>query len=191
MTNLKDKAISIQGKSYVLVKDRILYLAENFAGKYSVQTGYDYYPDRKMWVVRATLTLNGQTYTGLAQEVESDNYKDVNHTSALENCETSSIGRACAMAGIGVLDSIASADEIHKAQNRAVPVKQHDYVFNGFGYKSGEKNGRKWYRRTELETGVIEWLQENQYYADLKLINDTKTSEATNLINTLQNGGDK
>lgn len=114
--DLKDKAIQIKGKEYVQVKDRILALAEE--GKYSVETDYEYFSERKMWVVKAKLSYNGQVYTGLAQEIESDNYKEVNYSSALENAETSAVGRACAMAGIGVLDSIASVDEINKANNR-------------------------------------------------------------------------
>ena len=128
--DLKDKAILIKNKSYVQVKDRILALAEE--GKYSIETDYEYFADRKMWVVKAKLSYNGQVYTGLAQEVESDNYKEVNHSSALENAETSAVGRACAMAGIGVLDSIASVDEINKANNRPqtnyAPVDTSDMV---------------------------------------------------------------
>lgn len=116
---LKDKAIKIKGKDYVQVKDRLLYLAD-VGSNYSIETEYQYYPEqeRKMWVVKAKLTIGNDVFTGLAQEVESGDYKQVNYTSALENAETSAVGRACAMAGIGVLDSIASADEMHKAMNR-------------------------------------------------------------------------
>jgi hypothetical protein len=75
-----------------------------------------------MWVVKAKLTMykddKAYVYTGLAQEIESDNYREVNYSSALENAETSAVGRACAMAGIGVIDSIASLDEISKSKNR-------------------------------------------------------------------------
>jgi hypothetical protein len=116
--DLKDKAISIKGKAYVQVKDRILFLSSEQEQDYSISTEYEYFNERKMWVVKATLNLRGNIYTGLAQEVESDDYKQVNHSSALENCETSAVGRACAMAGIGVLDSIASVDEMNKAGNR-------------------------------------------------------------------------
>lgn len=119
MENLEDKAIEIHGKKYVQVKDRVKYLADHHADEpYSIETEYEYYNDRQMWVVKAKLTLGDSVYTGLAQEVESDDYRSVNKTSALENAETSAVGRACAMAGIGIVDAIASADEVHKAQNR-------------------------------------------------------------------------
>lgn len=116
------KTISIKGKQYVEVKERILFLANRDEFDYSITTDYEYYADRKMWVVRAKLILYREdkkfVYTGLAQEIESDDYRQVNHASALENAETSAVGRACAMAGIGVIDNIASADEIQKASNR-------------------------------------------------------------------------
>ena len=118
------KTISVKGKDYVPVSERLKYLAANYT--YSINTDYQYFPEQKMWVVKATLGIaNGkelQTFTGLAQEVESGNYKDVNHTSALENAETSAVGRACAMAGIGIDGGIASADEVVKAINRVDEV---------------------------------------------------------------------
>jgi hypothetical protein len=122
MATRKLKTISIKGKEYVEVKERILYLASQDEYDYSIVTDYQYFEARKMWVVKAKLTLykddKEYIYTGLAQEVESDNYREVNYSSALENAETSAVGRACAMAGIGVIDSIASADELSKAKNR-------------------------------------------------------------------------
>lgn len=121
---LKMKTISVKGKDYVLVSERLKYLASNCI--YSINTDYEFFPEQKMWVVKATLSItNGNqvlTFTGLAQEVESGNYKDVNHTSALENAETSAVGRACAMAGIGIDGGIASADEVVKAINRVDEV---------------------------------------------------------------------
>ena len=118
------KTISVKGKDYVPVSERLKYLANNCI--YSINTDYEFFPEQKMWVVKATLSItNGNqvlTFTGLAQEVESGNYKDVNHTSALENAETSAVGRACAMAGIGIDGGIASADEVVKAINRVDEV---------------------------------------------------------------------
>jgi hypothetical protein len=111
------KAVSIKGKQYIPVSERLKFLSDNF--NYSIQSSYEYFPERKMWVVKAILRIEkGEesfTYTGLAQEIESANYKEVNFTSALENAETSAVGRACAMAGIGIDGGIASADEVKKA----------------------------------------------------------------------------
>lgn len=120
------KTINIKGKEYVPVSERLKFLSQNY--DYSINTEYQYFPEQKMWVVKARLEIYKNDgiyfYTGLAQEVESANYKDVNHTSALENCETSAIGRCCAMAGIGIDTGIASADEVKKAVNRTSEVTE-------------------------------------------------------------------
>ena len=112
--------VNIKGKPYVTVNERLKHIAANF--QYSIKSDFTYYPERKMWVVKASLFLFRDgiecTYTGLAQEIESENYKEVNFSSALENAETSAVGRACAMAGIGIDGGIASADEVNKALNR-------------------------------------------------------------------------
>ena len=110
--------VNIKGKPYVEVKERILALAENT--KYSIETDYQHFEEKRMWVVKAKLTLHdtGEVYNWLAQEIESDDYRQVNSTSALENAETSAVGRACAFAGIWVINWIASADEVKKAVNR-------------------------------------------------------------------------
>lgn len=115
------KTIKIHGKDYVPVVERIKFLSESKT-PYSLETEYFYYPEefRNMWVVRATLTIDGNSYSGTAQEVESSDEKKINFTSALENCETSAVGRALAMAGIGLVDSIASADEMRKVKKEAL-----------------------------------------------------------------------
>lgn len=48
----------------------------------------------------------------------------INATSALENCETSAIGRALSFAGFGSPDSIASADEVFGAQRKAQIIEE-------------------------------------------------------------------
>ena len=127
---IKDmQTIQVKGKPYVPVHERVKYLAAHYPHRYSMDTDYDYFPERKLWVVKAILTLtdekgNIQSYFGLAQELESDDYKKVNATSALENAETSAIGRACAAAGIGISTGYASADEVQKAHNREAATRK-------------------------------------------------------------------
>lgn len=113
---LKSKAIKFKWSDYVQVKDRINFLSENYEWKYSVETDYEYFENTKTRVVKAKLTIDGCIYNWLAQEIEWTTF--INKTSALENAETSAVGRACAMAWIWVIDSIASVDEINKATNR-------------------------------------------------------------------------
>ena len=165
--NLADKAIKIKWKDYVLVKDRIQYLSDNFEGRYSIETQYDYYPERKLWVVKAELTIwdeehvNFCVYNGLAQEIETDKIWMVNTTSVLENCESSAIWRACAMAWIGILESIASADEMNKAFNREKAME--------WPFKEEKKEEKGWYEKTLENTKfMLDTLDEDDFISKIK-----------------------
>jgi len=52
--------------------------------------------------------------TGTAYEKENSSF--INKTSYIENCETSAVGRALAMCGIGIDASIASKEEVENAK---------------------------------------------------------------------------
>lgn len=110
---LVKKAIEIKGKKYILVKDRVLFFNEEYP-KGSISTELLSGTSDERIVVKATVCPDGERkFTGMAQEIVGDGY--INKTAALENAETSAVGRALAMMGIGVIDSIASMDEINKA----------------------------------------------------------------------------
>lgn len=53
--------------------------------------------------------------TGTAYEKESSSF--INKTSYIENCETSAVGRALGMVGIGIDTSVASYEEVQNAIN--------------------------------------------------------------------------
>jgi hypothetical protein len=74
----------------VEVKERILALVDSGL-PYAINTEYQYFAERKMWVVKATLTMvdTMESFTGLAQEIEGSS--NINATSALENAETSAV----------------------------------------------------------------------------------------------------
>lgn len=117
--SLKEKAIDIKGKKYVLVSDRVLYFNENYPN-WSIQTTRESVGD--MEVVKAFVVPDmaqpNRMFTGYSQAKWGDWF--INKTSALENAETSAVGRALAMMGIWVIDSIASVDEINKAEAAAL-----------------------------------------------------------------------
>ena len=118
MTELKDKAIDIKGKKYVLVSDRVLYFNETYPN-WSIQTTRETVWD--MEIVKAFVVPDvsepTRMFTWYSQAKRWDGF--INKTSALENAETSAVGRALAFMGIWVIDSIASVDEINKAENTA------------------------------------------------------------------------
>lgn len=113
-SSLKGKSITIKGKQYVQVKDRVVYFNQMYPNGRI---------DTKLYVqgdcVRITATVYpdvenlARYFRGHAESIRG--IGEVNKTSPVENCETSAVGRALAMMGIGVLDSIASSDEMHKA----------------------------------------------------------------------------
>lgn len=105
--------IDIKGKQYVLVSDRVLHFNTKYPeGSITTELLSDY--DSKLIVIKATVSPDGKrTFVGHSQAVIGDGM--VNKTAALENAETSAVGRALGFMGIGVVDSIASVDEIHKA----------------------------------------------------------------------------
>jgi len=116
---LKDKAISIKGNAYVLVGDRVIHFNENYPnGSISTELVSDATAD--MVVVKATVLPDcddpQRMFTGYSQATWGDGM--VNKTAALENCETSAVGRALGFMGIGVIDSVASADEMNKAMTQ-------------------------------------------------------------------------
>ena len=113
---LNEKAIDIHGKSYVLVSDRVLHFNEIYPSG-CIKTKLISPPDSQMVVIKAQVTPDIQKpiryFTGYSQAKWGEGM--VNKTAALENAETSAVGRALGMMGIGVIDSIASADEVNKA----------------------------------------------------------------------------
>lgn len=128
MTNdksLKSKAIQIKGKDYVLVSDRVLYFNDTYPNG-SITTERVESDNPQMEVIKATVipeTNNPERkFTGYSQAIRGDGY--INKTSALENAETSAVGRALAFMGIGVIESIASVDEIKKTTTNIYTKKE-------------------------------------------------------------------
>lgn len=114
---LSDKLIDIKTKKYSLVSDRILAFAEYFPNGSIVTEILSGLSD-KMVVVKATVTPDvtdpSRIFVGHSQAMWGDGL--INRAAALENAETSAWGRALAAMGIGVIESIASMDEVNKAE---------------------------------------------------------------------------
>ena len=126
--NLRQKAVKIKGKDYVLVSDRILAFNDAYPNG-CINTELVSAPDSIIYIIKATvipdMSKPERKFTGFSQAKIGQGM--VNQTAALENAETSAVGRALGMMGIGVLDSIASADEMVKAgvtEKKRLPVRQ-------------------------------------------------------------------
>lgn len=68
-------------------------------------------------IIKATVSdADGKVLgTGTAYEKEGSTF--INKTSYIENCETSAVGRALAMCGLGIDTSVASKEEVENAIN--------------------------------------------------------------------------
>ena len=103
--------VNIHGKEYKTVAERVNDAHDKTKGKLSISTDLVSWEDGVV-IVKATIDIDGNIFTGHAYEREDST--QINRTSALENCETSAIGRALAAAGFGGTE-YASANEVENA----------------------------------------------------------------------------
>ena len=101
----------------------------------SIETLITYNDDIRV-IIQTKISLNDKVIaTGYAEEVRGDgNY--INQTSAVENCETSSIGRALSNLGLGgseyassfeVTNAIAKQEQIKQTANQQSYQQQKQY----------------------------------------------------------------
>lgn len=124
--------VKIHNKVYYTVAERINLLSDLMQKQsktYSLTTELISW-ENEVVIMKATLSITSyrnehasigtleayttiSTYTGHAYEKEDSS--QINKTSALENCETSAIGRALSAAGFGGGNEYASANEVENA----------------------------------------------------------------------------
>lgn len=177
---LVDKAIDIKGKKYVLVSDRVLYFNENYPNG-SIVTQRIMTEEPWVEIFKTTVTPDcdhpERYFTGYSQAKWWDGF--INKTSALENAETSSTWRALAFMWIGVIDSIASVDEINKAENtaKAQTKKAEKKITEDWPFPT-----ESWYDKTLKWTEfMIQCLDEDDFIGKIKTrvnqIKETMTDE--------------
>jgi hypothetical protein len=132
------KKIQIHGKDYVMVKDRIIHFNEEYPNGCIRSKMVDRIDN--IVIFEATVIPDvdkpERYFTGHAEEEIGSS--QINKTSALENCETSAIGRALAMMGIGVDESFASGDEVANAV-----FQQNQEDATGVSYQNAPKTAVK------------------------------------------------
>jgi hypothetical protein len=118
--------VNIHGKSYETVASRVSRFREKYGYEYAITTEI-HSIDEKTVVMKASISSEGVVRaTGYAEESRTSS--SINRTSALENCETSAIGRALAAFGMAGTE-YASADEVAQAihqQGYTTPRKSFD-----------------------------------------------------------------
>ncbi len=126
--------VKIHGKDYKTVAERINDLQKDHS-EYAISTELISDKDNVV-IMKATIVTENKTASGYAEEVRGST--TINKTSALENCETSAVGRALAFFGYAGSE-IASADEVAAAINNQLPQKASDAQLNYIRTLSGDK----------------------------------------------------
>lgn len=124
------KAIDVKGKRYVMVNEKVkafrMLYPEGFIHTdiISLENGVVVMQSKAGYYENGNEKILG---TGLAFERQDSSF--INKTSYIENCETSSIGRALSFLYLGADDSIASAEELANAitnQKKDDKQNKHD-----------------------------------------------------------------
>lgn len=131
----KFKTTNIKGKEYVEVNQRLL-----FFRKESKYEGWSIHNeivavDSESCIIKCSILDQTNRLIATAHAQEDRTASHINKTSYIENCETSALGRALAMLGIGIETSIASSNEVNMAiakqeQQQKTEAAGTESVFN-------------------------------------------------------------
>lgn len=108
------KTIDIKGKEYVMVNERVLEFRRQHPNG-AILT--ELVSNEDGVCVFKAMVYVGETVVATGHAYEKETSSFINKTSYIENCETSAVGRALGMLGIGIDTSIASAEEVGNAVN--------------------------------------------------------------------------
>lgn len=123
--NAEIKTTDIKGKAYAEVNSRILAFRKLFpmgmitTEIVSLQDG--------VCVIKATVRNEEGIVLGVGHAYEKEGSTFINKTSYIENAETSAVGRALGMIGIGIDTSIASYEETANAIANQEDETETDY----------------------------------------------------------------
>ncbi len=147
MSNYKFKTTNIRGKQYVEVNERIKFFRQEEQYKnWGIRTEFPIIDDTQCLCLCTITTPDGNVVAqGHAHEEKGSS--NINKTSYVENCETSAVGRALALLGIGIDTSIASANEVQDAIAKQESTKTEAPVENimdkAVGYIKSQTDKRK------------------------------------------------
>ena len=161
--SLNGQTINVMGKDYATVALRLAVARRNLGSRLRIETEI-MHNDKETCVVKATVLINGMIVaTGLAEEKK--NASRINQTSALENCETSAVGRALAFCGM-TNDKIASAEEVSAAIEQQ--SKKVQEVLKSLQSVSHLGNYQKWITDNKSFLADLKWNNPLSYDSFMK-----------------------
>ena len=173
--NKKLRTTDIKGKDYVEVNERIkafrMLYPDGFIHTEMISN------ENGVCIFKAMVgfydnEFEGIKWLGIGHAYEKEGSTFINKTSYIENCETSAIGRALGMAGIGIDTSVASFEEVANA------IQQQD------AEKTIDKTKEEALRDVIKNSGVddqfvIGFLNENGY----KTLKEIKMKDYMKFVN--------
>jgi hypothetical protein len=138
------KKIAISGKDYVPVHERLMEFWKNYPA-WSIRTEILESSEGKVRFRANIYDHNGVLRaTGHGEEKENSTF--INRTSYVENCETSAIGRALGLLGIGIDTSLASFEEVANAMvQKDDPIDRTPFTYD---------DGREWISKTQFDRTI-------------------------------------
>jgi len=159
MSNYKFKTTNIRGKQYVEVNERIKFFRQEDEYKnWTLSTEFTAM-DSDMCVCKAIVADPSQRIIASGHAHEERSSSHINKTSYVENCETSAIGRALAMMGIGVDTSIASANEVSDAIAKQSDTSQPTKATPSKGAAESTRSTKAAVKDPELMSKAIDYIK--------------------------------
>ena len=172
------KTINIKGKPYVMVNERIKEFRATHEGWALISEIVRLEADNCVIMAKVVDDKGIVRATGIAQEDKASS--TINKTSFVENAETSAWGRALGNLGIGIDDSIASAEEVNLAIAKQLNGEEQKVIGGDFVMPQGEHSGEMLkeipaeYLNFYLERGRNDLIKANirKYQEDTKPIEE-------------------
>ncbi len=170
--NARIKKIAIKGKQYATVAARVQAFRE-LCPDGTISAEIISMADGVVLMQAKVLDEGGRLLaTGFAQEKEAASM--INKTSYIENCETSAVGRALAMLGLGSDENIASSQEMYAAmsQQEALEAPVRDELCSEMELATLENLTRKCFPGKTMEQVYNGWphITKEQYVAAIGVI---------------------
>jgi hypothetical protein len=171
------KTVDIKGKAYVEVNERVKFFRneKDYEG-WAIETEL-LSNENGVCVFKAIVKDNNGIVKATGHAYEKEDSTFINKTSYIENCETSAVGRALGMLGIGIDTSIASSDEVQNAMaNQDEKKSPNGLDFDELRLKYSKMTTdelRKEYVQVKTYTGYSE-KQKNAICNIIKKIQESK-----------------
>ena len=155
--NSRIRTTNIKGKDYAEVNQRVLAFWELFPeGRIRTEVLED--TGTRCTVVASVFRSTEEEWPAATGTAFEERKGSINSTSYLENCETSAVGRALGMLGIGATEALASAEEVAGAIAQQEATRARERPSKAKGEPEGEEARKGPQRPSDYLTPVRQRL---------------------------------